>query len=165
MSVAHARTRNPRRRVRPSRQRGAAAVEFAMIAIVFLTVVLAIIDFGRWLYTINAAAEATRWGARIAAVCDPCTSKAMIRNKMQAFLPGLTDGQLQLAYLRADLSDAGCSTTDSAFVSVALNGYTVSAVTWVLPAGGLPIPAFQTRLPRESLQSVLDGSDQSATCR
>ena len=41
------------------RQLGAAIVEFAIVAVVFLTLLLGIMDFGRMLFTWNAAAEAT----------------------------------------------------------------------------------------------------------
>ena len=47
----------------PKRQFGAAIVEFAIVAVVFLTLLLGIMDFGRMLFTWNAAAR-RRAGAR-----------------------------------------------------------------------------------------------------
>jgi Flp pilus assembly protein TadG len=48
-------------------ERGATLVEQALVLVLFLTVVFAIIDFGRALYTYhfvsNAAREATRWAS------------------------------------------------------------------------------------------------------
>lgn len=52
----------------PRRQRGSAAVEFALIAIVFFTLLLGIIEFGRLLYLLNTVQEVTRKAAREAVV-------------------------------------------------------------------------------------------------
>ncbi|HEV8554591.1 MAG TPA: TadE family protein [Casimicrobiaceae bacterium] len=51
-------------------QRGAATVEFALIAIVFFMVLLGITEFGRIMYIWNTAQEVTRRAAREAAVRD-----------------------------------------------------------------------------------------------
>lgn len=53
---------------RHGRQRGAAAVEFALIAILFFTLLLGIIEFGRLLYLWNTTQEVTRRAAREAVV-------------------------------------------------------------------------------------------------
>lgn len=50
------------------RQRGAAAVEFAIISLLFFTVLFAILEFGRMLYVYNTMQEVTRRGAREAVV-------------------------------------------------------------------------------------------------
>ena len=47
-------------------ERGAALVEFAIAALVFLTAVFAVIEFGRLLWTHNALTDAARRGARYA---------------------------------------------------------------------------------------------------
>jgi len=47
-------------------ERGAALVEFAVAALVFLTAVFAVIEFGRLLWTHNALTDAARRGARYA---------------------------------------------------------------------------------------------------
>jgi Flp pilus assembly protein TadG len=49
---------------------GVAAVEFALVSAVFFTILLGALEMGRVLFIWNTAAEATRWGARIATVCD-----------------------------------------------------------------------------------------------
>lgn len=51
-----------------SRQRGVAAVEFGIIAIVFFTIFFGILDFGRLFYLYNTVQEVTRCAARAAAV-------------------------------------------------------------------------------------------------
>ena len=84
---------NKMRQDRP--QHGATIVEFALVVSVFISLLLAITDFGRILYTWNAAAEATRWGARVAVVCDQLTPD-QIRSKMKVILPQLTDPNIAI---------------------------------------------------------------------
>jgi Flp pilus assembly protein TadG len=57
------------------KQSGATAVEFALVLIVFLTFFLGITDFARMLFTWGAANEASRNGARFAAICDDTANK------------------------------------------------------------------------------------------
>jgi Flp pilus assembly protein TadG len=51
---------------RRNKQRGAMLVEFSIAAAVFLTVMFAVLEFGRALWTHNALADAARRGARYA---------------------------------------------------------------------------------------------------
>lgn len=51
-------------------QGGAAIVEFAFVAILFFTLLLGIIEFGRFMYLWNTTQEVTRIAARQAAVSD-----------------------------------------------------------------------------------------------
>lgn len=55
-------------------QRGAALVEFAIIALLFFIILFGIIEFGRAWFTYNTLVEATRRGARVAAVCPASTT-------------------------------------------------------------------------------------------
>lgn len=52
-----------------ARQRGAAAVEFALIAVIFFGMLFGIVEFGRGLYVWNSVQEVTRYVAREAVVC------------------------------------------------------------------------------------------------
>lgn len=51
-----------------AKQGGAAAVEFAIIAMLLFTLLFGIIEFGRLFYVLNAAQEVTRHAARVAVV-------------------------------------------------------------------------------------------------
>ena len=53
-------------RRKPSRRKGAALVEMALVLPVFLTVVLGIMEFGRAMMVSNLLANAAREGARLA---------------------------------------------------------------------------------------------------
>ena len=55
---------------RQIRQRGAATVEFALVAVLFFTVLLGIMEFGRFLYLYDTVQEVTRHAAREAVVRD-----------------------------------------------------------------------------------------------
>jgi hypothetical protein len=63
-------------RQHPPRDRGAAAVEFALILPVVLLVIFAIIDFGRMLNAQITLTEAAREGARAAALVDKPAGEA-----------------------------------------------------------------------------------------
>ncbi|HYX42047.1 MAG TPA: TadE family protein, partial [Pyrinomonadaceae bacterium] len=64
---------------RHERERGAALVEFAIGATIFLTVLFAVIEFGLLLWTHNALTDAARRGARYA-VTHPQSSVADVQN-------------------------------------------------------------------------------------
>jgi hypothetical protein len=146
------------RRVRCGRERGATAVEFALIAPILFTLLFAILGFGHLLYTMEAVSDATRTGARIAVVCDLNT--AGIRQSIQARLPhlSLTNAQISLQYL-----PAGCDRTSCQSVQVSLSGVSYSPWTWLLPAQ-FPMPPFTTTLPRESLESVNAAGESNPVC-
>ncbi|MDQ2921958.1 MAG: pilus assembly protein, partial [Acidobacteriota bacterium] len=61
------------------REQGSTLVEFAIGATVFLTVMFAVIEFGRALWVHNALADAARRGARYA-VLHPATDAAAVKN-------------------------------------------------------------------------------------
>lgn len=131
------------------RQRGATIVEFALVALIFFTLLIGIMEFGRWMFTLNAASEATRWGARVAVVCDK--NDAAIKARMRVMMSGLTDEQISINY-----SPSGCVTA-ACMVTVQLNGVTF---TPLIPFMGVavPIPPFTTSLTGELLSSS-DGGE------
>lgn len=130
----------------PRSQAGVAAVEFALVSTLFFMVLLGTIEMARLLWTWNAAAEATRLGARMAVVCD--INDPSIKARMQERLPALQVGDIALTYLPAGCTDANCQS-----VRVSLAGYTHQPI---IPFVGLSIPIapFQTTLPREFMQST-----------
>ncbi|WP_296225370.1 TadE/TadG family type IV pilus assembly protein [Ralstonia sp. UBA689] len=132
------------------RQKGTTAVEFAIVAVLFLTVLLAILDFGRILFTWNAAGEATRWGARQAVVCAQGSSSVLSR--MQRILPSLTSSNVTIQwYDSTGAVSATCDASSCAGVSVGITGLTISPVspaTWI-GFSSLGVPGFSTYLPRE----------------
>jgi Flp pilus assembly protein TadG len=131
-------------------QVGSAVVEFGLIAIVFLMLLIGVIEMGRVLFTWNAAVEATRYGARVAVVCDMNNTEAIL-TRMQRILPNMNAGNLSVAYL-----PSGCSAASCQQVRVSLSGLNVQ--TYIPIVGAiLPVPPFSTTLPRESLRNAIDG--------
>jgi Flp pilus assembly protein TadG len=63
------RTLNQRRN-----ERGTTIAEFAIVALLFFTIIIGIIEFGRLIYTHNALTDATRAGARFAALHHGATA-------------------------------------------------------------------------------------------
>ena len=131
-------------------ERGAAAVEFALVSLVFFTVLFGAIEMGRLLYYWNSAAEVTRLGARIAVVCD--LNDNDIKARMRGLMPQLTDANIDVAY-----APAGCdvNSCESATVSIAATSPIQTFIPFV-PMSVL-MPAFRTTLPRESMQSTFAG--------
>jgi Flp pilus assembly protein TadG len=137
-----------------------AAVEFALVAIVFFMLLIGIVEMGRVLFTWNAAAEATRYGARVAVVCDP-GDKAAILSRMQQIMPSLTTDNVAVTYLPNSCNAASCQQ-----VSVSIQGLLVSPLIPRPPQKDLPykktpwifsVPPFTTTLPRESMLNEIDG--------
>lgn len=128
------------------REGGTALVEFALIALVFFSLLIGVVELGRLLYTWNAAVEATRWGARLAAVCDQ--GDTTIKDKMRVMLPQLTDGNIVVAY-----TPDGCGVTNCQSVAVSVTGLSITTMI-PLVRFTLPLPSFSTSLPRESMSSA-----------
>ena len=138
------------RRARPKASRGAAAVEFALVSLVFFTLLLGLMEMGRLMLYWNTAAEVTRLGARIAAVCDPnATSIGAVRARMRQLLPMIAAADISVAY-----TPGGCTADTCQLVTVSI-ATTTPIQTYVpfLPLS-VVMPAFATTLPRESMQSV-----------
>lgn len=135
-----------RQNFKPFKQRGVAAVEFALIASIFFTLVFGVMEMGRILFYMNSAAEATRLGARVAVVCD--VNAAIIKTKMINMLGILTAADININYMPATCN---ASTCESVTVSVTKNN--IQTFIPFIPLR-FNLPAFSTSLPRESLTSA-----------
>ena len=139
-----------RRSPRPAestRQRGVAAVEFAIVAVLLFTLLLGVMEMGRLLWTWNAAVEATRLGARLAAVCTE--GDGIIALKMTERLPAL-DPATNIAI---EYFPSGCTSDNCREVRVSLKNFTHTTVMPFLPLA-LTMPPFSTTLRRESMDST-----------
>ena len=136
-------------------QAGAMIIEFALVALLFLTILIGIMEFGRWLFTLNAAAEATRWGARLAVVCR--SSETAIQTYIGVMIR--SNGTLRVSY-----PPPSCST--DCLVTVTLTGATFTPLIPLLPVpqGGWPMPDFKTTLPGEALGSEGNSSATNDVC-
>lgn len=160
-------------------QRGAAVIEFAMVALIFFTLLFAIMEFGRMLYIWNTVQEVTRRAARAAVVSDFTTEIPTIKSNAifgGATLPAgleISNAEIQINYLNGSLGSANpadpadnlsaCNdatrTADCIqFVEacVATNGACTGSVSYVPMAGLFPflainIPVSSVLMPAESL--------------
>ena len=132
-------------------QRGAAALEFALVAAVFFTILLGAMEMSRLLWTWNAAGEATRLGARLAVVCD--MNDPSIVTRMQQMLPALQPANVTIDYLNPPNALNSCTAATCKSVRVTLAGYTHVPIIPFVPLS-IPIPPFQTTLPKEFMQST-----------
>lgn len=141
------------------RQAGATMIEFALVLVIFLAVMLGIIDFARMLWTWNAASEATRWGARTAAICDQDTDAVL--GRMQAFLPQLEASNVIINWYTWSNATSTysksttCDASSCAGVNVQITGLKYQ---WIGPIAygyqatfDFPELGFSTFLPRESM--------------
>ncbi len=136
-------------------QRGAAAVEFALVAALFLLVLLfGVIDLGRFFFYMNATAEATRWGARTAVVCD-IADAARIRASMQDFVSTIPAENLDFDIY---FEPSGCVRGTCRSVTVSTHeGASYQSLIPLMPSSFTwRIPSFTTTLPTESLDSAND---------
>jgi Flp pilus assembly protein TadG len=152
-----------RRRSVSSRHSGATMVEFAIVAAVFISLLLAITDFGRLLFTWNAAAEVTRRGARIAVVCDQLIPD-QVRDRMRTIMPQLTNANIVIKYYDPIGSESNCDINTCKAVSVSLTGVTFDPISPFLPFGLIAVPDFRTYLLRESMEDINAAGDQNPVC-
>jgi Flp pilus assembly protein TadG len=131
---------------RKLRQMGGASIEFALTAVIFFMLAGGIVELGRVIYAWNAAAEATRAGARMASISS--IGSPEVETSMRKVIAGLQSSQVQVEYL-----PDGCSANDCERVRVSIVDYWITPL--VIPAAMLPVPSASTTVPRESLGIVL----------
>jgi Flp pilus assembly protein TadG len=149
------------------RQTGITAVEFAIVGTLLFVILFAVFEVARAFYVFNALNEATRRGARMAAVCpinDPAISKIAIFNTSgggtsSSMIPGLSTANVEVSYLNINgdpVPDPIADFGDIWYVRVAMVGFNHQMRIPTLFAT-IPSPDFQTTLPRESLGVSRDG--------
>jgi Flp pilus assembly protein TadG len=141
------------------RQRGLTTVEFAIVATLLFIIIFTVIEFGRTWYISNALVEATRRGARVAAVCPVGDSKpaevALLLNDggVSAISPDLTTSNIVVSYL--DMNGAPIANPTSnysaiRYVQVQVVNFTHQLlIPFIAPS--VTMPAYTAVLPIESL--------------
>lgn len=144
------------RKANHRRERGAALVELAIVASIFLTALFGVIEFGRLFWTHNALRDAARRGARYAAVRKNDTAGQTAVKKMvvygdpnantstaQPVVPGLTMANVVLEYQNY----AGIQLSSRASVSITGMKFQFSVP---LVGGKLDLPSYRTSSAGES---------------
>jgi Flp pilus assembly protein TadG len=133
-----------------NKQRGATLVEFSIAATVFITVMFAVIEFGRVLWTHNALTDAARRGARYAVV-HQASDIANVKNVVvygdpaggtNPIVENLTTDNIQVVY--------SGFTLDGGTVQVTITDY---EFRFVLPlvSTSIQMPNYTTTLTGESV--------------
>jgi len=130
------------------RQAGGAAVEFALVVLIFLTLIFGTMELARAMYICNTLQEVTRRAAALAANADFSDADAMDRVRAQAvfrtspgflmFAQPVTDAHIKIDYLAVTPGGAGL-------------------VTMPISAGSLPANP-------EHNQEICTGDPNSADC-
>jgi Flp pilus assembly protein TadG len=139
-------------------ERGTTLVEFAIGATVFLTVMFAIVEFGRMLYVHNALSDAARRGARYAVV----NSQADMENVKRMAVYGTTAGGAKplVDHLTTDNVLVQYSAAPNAFgvnkgtVTVEIQNYNFN-FSIPLIGGKIKMPKYRTTLTGESTGVIL----------
>ena len=131
-------------------QRGATLVEFAIAATVFLSVMFAVLEFGRALWVHNALTDAARRGARYAVLHAASDSNSVKNVVVYGDPAGGTKpvvDNLTTANVDVNYSNFGL---DGGTVSVTITNYQFQ---FVLPLMGTAIqmPSYRTTLTGESV--------------
>lgn len=138
-------------------QQGTTVVEFAVVGLVFFTVLFGVIDFSRLFWHLASLDEVTRRGARVAAVCpvnDPYVAQTAL---FGGLIPGLGTEHILIQYLDID-GNAVDPTTSAGYgairhVRVSLQNFQLRTFIPGLQ-GMLAMPNFETTIPSESLGRV-----------
>jgi Flp pilus assembly protein TadG len=129
-------------------ERGASLVEFAIAATVFLTVLFAVIEFGRALWVHNALTDAARRGARYAILHKTTdiddVKKVVVYGDLTStdpLLENLTTANVTVSYNNFNL-DGGTAT-------VSIQGYQFQMIL-PLVVQSIQMPNYTTTLTGES---------------
>jgi Flp pilus assembly protein TadG len=89
-------------------ERGAAAVEFAMILPLLVVLVIGIAEFGRAFQVQGTLSAAAREGVRLMALQnDPAAARAAVRTAAASLDPGITDAQIAISPASCPILAAG----------------------------------------------------------
>ncbi len=138
------------------KQQGISTVEFALVALVLFIMIFGVIEIARAFFVTSLLDEATRRGARMAAVCpinDPAVFQAAAFDN--TVIPDLDAGDITVEYLDVAGTIVGNPTDPAGFrliryVRVRVVGYQHQMFIPLLGALFF-MPEYATVLPRESL--------------
>jgi Flp pilus assembly protein TadG len=143
-----------------NKERGAALVEFAIVATVFLSVLFGVVEFGRLFWTHNALRDAARRGVRYATIRKNDSAGIQAVKNMVVYgdpnanpatatpvVSGLTTGNVTVEYQNYN----GLQLSARATVSITNYNFQFSVP---LIGGTVAMPAYRTSLPGESVGYV-----------
>ena len=155
-------------------ERGTTIAEFAVVALIFFVIIFGIIEFGRLLYTHNALTDATRRGARFAALHKESEELLVKREVVYGsrgtfdvdgnpqtapLINGLTMDMVEVGYLGKPLNEDGSLRTNYGTnlgtATVTINDYQFDLLIPVI-GRRLTLPTYSTTLTAESAGEPVD---------
>ncbi len=148
------------------KQQGMTTIEFSIVGTVFFIVLLGVIEVGRLLFTWSTLAEATRRGARVAAVCPPNHSAIRRIAVFERFdggsrspiISGLSTNNILVSYLDENGDPVGDVSVEANYLNIQYVRVEVDADNpyqhrLLIPTFNQTInaPSFAATIPRESL--------------
>ena len=141
-------------------QRGITTVEVAIVGLLAMITLFGVLEIARAFFVLSALQEATRRGARVAAVCqvnDPAVQEITVFGggaSTSTLVGGLTTANAIVEYLDPAGNVLGNPTGSSygliTYVRVRITGF-LHQLLIPLFVTSLAMPDFQTTLPAESL--------------
>ena len=140
------------------RQHGLSTVEFSIVAVVLFMLIFGVIEVGRAFFVASALDEATRRGARMAAVCpvnDPAIAQAAAFDS--ALIPGLDANDIVVEYLDESAGVVPNPTDPAGFITIRFVRVRVVGfqhqmfIPLATALSQFTMPEYATILPRESL--------------
>jgi hypothetical protein len=148
-------------------QTGLTTVEFAIVGMIAMIVIFAVFEIARVFFVYNMLEEATRRGARLAAVCpinDPAIAEIAVFNNSggganSAVVQGLSTANIEISYLNdagTVIADPVGNYGDITYVRARITGFQHQLLI-PLFFRAFTTPPFPATLPRESLGVSKDG--------
>ena len=126
----------PRRRS----ERGAAAVEFALVLPILLTIVFGIVQYGWYFYSVQAGSDVARDAARRAAVSDPITCTdflAAVRSSLAPYQEATPTATVTRTYVNsAGATKSPAAAGDYVRVEIGFQSYDFGLPFVPLPGSG-----------------------------
>lgn len=149
---------------KPTGEKGAAAVEFAIVISLLVLIIGGIIEFGRVLWYLDALTKATRDGARyLSTSALPLdTSKAkdlVVKAATQAGLPDFDAANVEVS---CDV-DSPCPTNTTAtpdYVTVTVKNYPVAFGSWFV----MPLPSGDWFLTPHTTMRYMCDTNAATSC-
>ncbi|MGF1696788.1 pilus assembly protein [Vibrio lamellibrachiae] len=150
------------------KQNGITIVEFTLVSTALLILVLGIIEVGRYMYSLQLINEMTRVAARLGVVCHIDDQDDIPALVVPSNAPGgFTAANLTIEYI--DGSGVVVGNPDADFLDIEYVRARVIDFDYEFAGllsflqGNIPVPTFETTLPRENLGEIR-GSVNDTDC-
>ena len=136
----------------PKKQKGAAAIEFALVFVIFFAVLYGVLSYSLPLLLVQSFNNSTAEAVRRSVAVDPTLTAAAYKTAVESVAQGVLDDKLRWvpkavapSLVKTVLYDAGVLT-----VTVELKSDKLAALMPVLKLGTISVPQLPTTLTAQS---------------